>query len=1535
MKQKLFTLLAFLTSVGTMFASVVKIGDLYYADSIIVKFTPPKTFTYDTLLYLTYSPDDDKYAGDIVIPASVEYNGRTFEITSIGDNVFSGCTGLTSIKIPNSVTLIGHDAFSGCCALTSVTIPNSVTSIGYYAFSNVPNIMYTGSATGSPWGAICVNGYVEGFLVYSDASKTNLVVCLCSAEGSISIPNTTKSIENSAFSGCSSLTSITIPNSVTSIGNYAFCGCSGLTSITIPNSVTSIGNNAFRNCTGLTSITIPNSVTNIGNNAFSGCTNLPVIDNIRYADTYLIEAIDKSLSTYSIKSDTRWIGISAFDGCTGLTSITIPNSVTSIGNYAFYGCSGLTSIEIPNSVTSIGNNAFSGCTNLPVIDNIRYADTYLIEAVDKSLSTYSIRYGTRWIGGSAFSGCSSLTSITIPNSVTNIGNEAFSGCTGLTSITIPNSVTSIGNWAFNSVPNIMYTGSATGSPWGAICVNGFIDGWLVYSDASKTNLVRCSRSAEGSISISNTTKSIENSAFSGCTGLTSVIIPNSVTSIGGYAFYNCSGLTSVTIPNSVTSIGESAFLGCTNLPVIDNIRYADTYLIEAVDKSLSTYSIKSDTRWIGGYAFSSCAGLTSIEIPNSVTSIGDNAFSSCTSLTSITIPNSVTSIGEWAFNHCYNLKSANIPNSVTSIETGAFRHCYNFKHVFIPRSVTSIGAWAFHSLGYQTSIVIEEGNPVYDSRNNCNAIIETATNTLLFGCQNTVIPEGVERIGEYAFFGNLDLTSIVIPSSVTSIEQEAFSSCANLAAVYNQASTPQSFGQNAFYGWNDERWDGRKQGPVDMSKCILYVPEASVELYKAAEGWKKFKNIRFVGIVASGTCGKNGDNLTWVLYSDDTFTISGTGEMANFTKGNAPWYSYKSSIAKVSMDNGVTSIGNYAFYGCTGLTSIEVPSNITSIGSAAFDGCTNLTSIIWNAEHCNDFYNNSPFYSSKGKINSFIIGDDVEYIPAYLCYEMKNVPQIIVSNCKAEAGTNAFSGCKSVLWNKLQDFTMTIHDEYDTSNSGSISFSIDNYAGNYYYSLNGKENASLSNLSAGQYRLVFYGEVCGDSIVKNAQIKQYGMRVNNQYYLLDRSNHTATMTYRGTSYDAYSGEYSSNITIPEVISFEGQEYVVTGIGTNAFTGCNNIQSTIMTSKTPISISNSCGLPSSTLIYVPYGSLNAYKTAQNWSKYNIHVINPSHSSSLSGATSVTITLGDNDEAKHIVSCGMEGGEEFAGNIIEYIGLEPESQYADVPFFVKTKEGDHDILSCSFSTSALQLTTQESKPVSSNTAILLAETNMAEIETSCGFEWKRNDAPEDMTPNKVFCPVANGLMAGRLKGLKEEVYYKYRAFYQSAAGNMYYGDWKYIFTGDVAVEFDPILYTYAAIAVKENEATLKGYALAGSEDFTEQGFEYWAESRANNAPRRTAASIGEHKTVTASGISMKATLTDLDEGTVYRYRSYAKIGSQTLYGSEMTLTTLGEYHDSQAIEDIHVDASQATKILHNGQIYILRGDKVYILTGQEVR
>ena len=411
-------------------------------------------------------------------------------------------------------------------------------------------------------------------------------------------------------------------------------------------------------------------------NEYRGAVNIP-------------ETVSYNGVTYSVTS----IGDGAFRS-SGLTSVTIGNSVKSIGNYAFYKCYNLTSVTIGNSVTSIGSGAFSDCSYLEkvIVPNIAawcgiafedenanplYRAHHLYSDETTEITNLIIPNSVTSIGYLAFRGCSGLTSVNIPNSVTSIGKSAFDGCSGLTSVTIPNSVKSIGYRAFYNCSGLKKVIVPDIAAWCSIDFADYYDAdmWVnpfIDVDDYSANPLYYARHL-----YSDET-----------TEITNLIIPNSVTSIGGYAFWNCRALTSVTIPNSVTSIGWRAFQDCSGL---------------------TSVTIPNSVKRIEWHAFRDCSGLTSVTIPNSVKSIGGIAFQDCSGLTSVTIPNSVTRIEWHAFDGCSGLTSVTIPNSVTSIQNDAFRYCLGLTSVTIPNSVTSIGDRAFAYCTGLTSVNIGNG----------------------------------------------------------------------------------------------------------------------------------------------------------------------------------------------------------------------------------------------------------------------------------------------------------------------------------------------------------------------------------------------------------------------------------------------------------------------------------------------------------------------------------------------------------------------------------------------------------------------------------------------------------------------------------------------------------------------------------------------------------------------------------------------------------------------------------------------------------
>ena len=453
----------------------------------------------------------------ITIPDSVTYIGR---------NIFYNCKSLTSAIIGNGLSQINEYAFYGCQNLTSLTIGYSVHNISYMAFggcSNLSSITFHAKEIG-PWFKNLMTSVKEVIIgeevisIDSDAfTETNWYNN--QGDGILYLDNWILGYKGKKPSG-----ELKIPEGTRGIADTAFSGCSGLTTVTFPSGIISIGSDAFRDCSNLSSATVLCSPTYVDNIIFSGCNKLKeaVFDCDEVAS--VLRGVP-SLEKLTLKEGITTIGNRAFTGCSSLTSITIPNSVKTIGYYAFANCSSLTSITIPNSVTTIGSGAFENCSDLPTI------------TIPNSVTT---------IDKSTFQDCSSLTSITIPNSVTTIGNRAFTGCSSLTSITIPNSVTTIDNWALSSCSSL-----TTITIPNSVTTIGEYTFWYCSSLTSVT--------------IGNSVSSIGNMAFKNCEGLTTIIIPNSVTSIGNGVFQNCGRLSSVTIGNSVNSIGEEAFDGCNNL----------------------------------------------------------------------------------------------------------------------------------------------------------------------------------------------------------------------------------------------------------------------------------------------------------------------------------------------------------------------------------------------------------------------------------------------------------------------------------------------------------------------------------------------------------------------------------------------------------------------------------------------------------------------------------------------------------------------------------------------------------------------------------------------------------------------------------------------------------------------------------------------------------------------------------------------------------------------------------------------------------
>ncbi len=700
-----------------------------------------------------------------------------------------------------------------------------------------------------------------------------------------------------------------ITYSVTAIGDMTFSGCTELTGIVIGDSVSSIGRFAFAQCTNLTNVTVGLSVPSLRVkkqnrifNAFTGCENITSLTWRARNCTDLGEMVTANFQ-HVILGDQVEVIPNFFAQGSQITEITIPNSVTTIGNSAFDGCSSLSgTLSIPNSVTRIGNSAFSGCSGLT--------------------GELAIPNSVTSIGSSAFSGCSGLTGeLTIPNSVTDIGSSAFNGCSGLTGeLTIPNSVTVIGS-----------------------------------------------------------------QAFADCVGITAFNMGNAITSIGNEAFLNCLGITEISIPNSVVQIGIAAFEGCENLGKV-NISSLEAWcgidfetpigsgfdlypsgssnpLFLAHHLYLNGQEIKdlvipNSIADINNYAFIGGSEFTSVTFGDDVATIGNYAFKGCTGLTNLILGDAITQIGTEAFSGCTGVTNVTLGNSIVDIDYGVFHDCTSLTSLTISKSVTYLENM-IQNCPSLTSLKVESGNPVYDSREDCNAIIETATNTLVVGCPTTVIPNTVTAIGDYAFQDCNGLTSIVIPNSVTSIGFESFFSCKDLTEVFIPNSVT-SIGAVADYNYNNDTT--YTYNPFDYCSSLrTIIVESDNPIYDSRN------NCNAIIETASNTlkCGCNATLIpnTVTAISDNAFLGSG--------------------VTVIDIPNSVTTIGESAFGECRELTTIHIPNSVTTIGDYAFFACLDLKEVtIPNSVIVTKQYTANQWFSHCWSLERVTLGSGIGYMGA-------------------------------------------------------------------------------------------------------------------------------------------------------------------------------------------------------------------------------------------------------------------------------------------------------------------------------------------------------------------------------------------------------------------------------------------------------------------------------------------------------------------------------------------------------------------------
>lgn len=970
---------------------------------------------------------------------------------------------ITTVVVREGTVGICSGAFNGCAKLVNLTVPFVGATLktendtyqyplGYIFGTNE----YEGAVSTRQY-YVADDLYDTDYAYYYIPSTLKNVTVLggeilagafynCENLVSVTIPENIVYIGSQAFYNCSSLESFTIPDTVNTIRQSAFNGCSKLTNVILPNSVVSIGDSAFRDCGEISRLTIPVTINYIGYNAFSSavtvyceassrpsrwssswCNSSAEVlwgyRNVTDNDIYDYVIHDGLIYLTNYKGDENEIDVPSminempvvsvgtiFQGNRNITKVTLPNSITSIDG-AFYDCRNLTNVVIANGLTAIGDYAFYDCYNLASVtlpNSVLSIGDYVFYNCE-DLTAISLPTALKEIGAYAFYGCDSLKNITIPNNVVKLGISAFGSCYNLETVNLSNNITTIHKDTFAYCNNL---------------VNVIIP----------TNVV-----------------AIEERAFYSCDSLISVTIPNKVEIIGSSAFYDCTNLATVKLGSGVRTIGSSAFSRCaiSQIFISNNVVSIDSDAISAniILVELQSRPSNWSDKWASGTVIWNCTGetsttvegfnvallnddtvavvgysgessdlvvpakinekevsliflrgsnLTSIVIPDTVKTIGAYAFYNCTDLISVTMPDSVTGIGKYAFYGCNGLENIVLSKTLKTIGRSAFENCSNLNAVYYLGDVATWCNITFDdnniTQGYKT-------NPLYYAH---NLYIDDALITEL------IIPDSVTSIKEFAFTGG-NFTSVTLPNSVKSIDDEAFLYCSNLKTVIVSTDNPY-FGvqdgilytKRSYEYWDDikEEWvkgtylSGIALVPEGVEGKVTIPDNVDRSYYHYFQNASKITSITFGKYVNGSGFGGVDLGSYWfnsaleeiivpdsneyfssqdgILYNKEKteiicvpHSIKGIITIPNtVTKIEERAFYNCPNLQGVIIGNGVTSIEGYAFYNCPNLQSVTIGSKVSSIGTSAFEDCYKLIEV----------YNYSSLSISAGSNNNGYVG---------------------------------------------------------------------------------------------------------------------------------------------------------------------------------------------------------------------------------------------------------------------------------------------------------------------------------------------------------------------------------------------------------------------------------------------------------------------------------------------------------------------------------------------------------------------------------
>ena len=1011
---------------------------------------------FTNLESLTIATTSMKYSLEPLFYASSQNGGYPSTFTtlsivgpSIPDGVtLSGCDTLTTVTLDERITKIPANFFKNCVKLSKIEFSPSVTSIGKFSFYNTAITSFTlpERVTGIPESAFENCKKLVNF-TFNDSVRTIGFRAFsgCAKLASLDLPGSLTLLNEESFAGCSSLRSVEIPQKIASLPRYLFSGCSSLSSVTLPARVTKLNYQAFAG-TAIRSFTYPATVTE-DDGAFAGCKALT---EIHYHDKMTkIGSLAgcSGLTSVVIPNGIKELPINLFDGCTKLVEFVFPEGITQIPAYCFARCSSLTEIVVPDTVTEIGELAFYQCAKLRKV--------VLPEGITR-------------LERDVFSESPVLSEVNLPSTLTEIAMRAFRDCKGLTSIVLPSSLTSIGEWAFmgsgltsltlDCRAAIYHHAFANCASLKSIDIGGhpsFAEQVFENCSALETVILR-----EGVTAISR-------EMFAGCPLISELNFPSTLAYIGDDAFSSCTLLTSLTLPASMTTMTRSALRGCTSI---------STLTILASGLEVNTQSIPLTTLIIGEGVEVIAPGLckdntllTSVTLPESLRVISEKAFYGCTGLTEITFPSSLETVGDEAFRKS-GLTSVSFTSPTLTIGNSAFRECTSVSAAsFADGAVTTTG-YAFYGCTALTDLSGTAGLAVRD-RTDFPARFETVVSgmhffgtTLLYvendfidsiveipdnvtmiatgafrdctvfrevhfpaglktispsafqGCtrlQRVTLPAGLTSLGESAFEGCTALTEIVFPDQLEAIPSRVVYGCDQLTTV-TLGSAIREIASDVYFALNYYQ----NTGLTKRTFYIVNYPGTAEEWSAVLTNGSFFESCTIVCTdrrIAQPVFSGSATNGTYVIDSDLTMTLTGNNK-GLYEQDLFGITNKTQKVRRLVISEGVTELIFKSSVVFTSLEEVIFPSTLVSFPINSF------TNTPW--------YQNGTFYDENGLfiLNGSLIRAHTDLVgvlelPAGLTYigtnafaSCRDLTEVRIPSGVTGIGESAFSGCSALAY---------------------------------------------------------------------------------------------------------------------------------------------------------------------------------------------------------------------------------------------------------------------------------------------------------------------------------------------------------------------------------------------------------------------------------------------------------------------------------------------------------------------------------------